>query len=428
MKLSECVNQVRAAGCRKEKVDLFKKFVETVPNFGEMVSLAMDPSIAFNVGKNSVEVRLSLAEKVSGVLTSKDFETLRLLASRKMNRTKGAEWANKRCSELLFDEAQLLVAILDKDLSWGLGAGTINTAIPGFLFEFSCMLAEPYDSRKIEYPCRIEPKYDGMRVLSVVGTSGVKFYTRSGKPVTSLPESLEKSLQNIASKLCSDEGCDAVVIDGEVMGKSFKETMEKARRKSEVFHDATYHVFDWLPYEAFRKAGKQPWTEKNYAARRQALVTAVNLSALKFNDGPASISFPPSYVASSEEEVTHYYGAFRDKGFEGAIIKAPNSGYVGKRSSAWIKMKAEDSEDLEIIGFEEGEGKFVGTLGALIVDRKGVPVRVGSGISDEDRNLIWRNREVYRHKLAEVQFQEVTEAGSLRHPRFVSLRMDKSEW
>lgn len=68
-------------------------------------------------------------------------------------------------------------------------------------------------------------------------------------------------------------------------------------------------------------------------------------------------------------------------------------------------------------------------LGGLTVDYNGVPVRVGSGFSDQDRQVLWAiwmtDPEQLKRKMLEVSFHEVTPDGSLRHPRAKRFRPDK---
>ena len=419
MSLAVRIRHVQEAGSRTEKIRLLKQYMDEEPLVKSVVVYGMDPMKVFNVGKRSVKLT---GEHGTQLLGASDFEFLDSLNARRMNRTAGASWASARVKQLREDEAKLLISILDKDLSWGLGASTINDAFPGMLTEFNCMLAAPFEKAKFKFPVRIEPKFDGMRVLALIdGNEGpVQFFSRTGKPVDSLPQSLIDGCVALAKGLDTLGG---IVLDGEVMGDSFKETMEKARRKSETFEDAKFYVFDWLPMSEFKKIGRIA-SERVYRDRRSLLEKAYSRTSK--NAGPVII--PQSYLASSEEEIMSFYNAFRDGGLEGAIVKSLDGAYVGKRSPNWIKIKAEETEDLEIIGYEEGEGKFTGTLGALIVDRNGVAVRVGTGLTDDDRNSIWANKTLYLHKLIEVQYQEVTPDGSLRHPRFIRMRMDKSEW
>ena len=67
----------------------------------------------------------------------------------------------------------------------------------------------------------------------------------------------------------------------------------------------------------------------------------------------------------------------------------------------------------------------MGMLGGFIGNFNGVEVRVGSGLSDNDRVDFWGRREQIRGDLMEVEYHEVTPDGSLRHPRFARFRDDK---
>jgi DNA ligase-1 len=124
-------------------------------------------------------------------------------------------------------------------------------------------------------------------------------------------------------------------------------------------------------------------------------------------------------------------------GEEGIVVKDTHSCYTTGRSWAWTKVKAFSTLDLEVVGKEEGTGKYKGTLGALIVCRPiakessgfglgisttlCVNVKVGSGYSDEERKEFWANPP----KLIEVKYQSETKDGSLRFPTFVRVREDK---
>ena len=108
------------------------------------------------------------------------------------------------------------------------------------------------------------------------------------------------------------------------------------------------------------------------------------------------------------------------------MLKTPDHYYQpGKRSSDWLKLKPELSKDLAIEAFFEGNGRLEGTLGGVIVKHGAVSVRVGAGFTDRQREKIWRKQKFYAGKIVEVTYQEETEAGSLRHPRFKTFRFDK---
>lgn len=128
---------------------------------------------------------------------------------------------------------------------------------------------------------------------------------------------------------------------------------------------------------------------------------------------------------------------------EGLMINLLHSPYEFKRSNNLIKVKKMYPADLEVIGYEEGSGKNVGKLGALIVDYKGYPVKVGSGFTerkqnkdgswvDGEREILWAQRNSLVGKIVTVQYFEETtnkkdDSLSLRFPVFKGIRADKTE-
>lgn len=260
---------------------------------------------------------------------------------------------------------------------------------------YHCMLAHKFDADRIQrWPVAVEPKLDGVRVLARVDLdrASVEFRSRTDKPFYAF-EHLAPELLAAAERL----GTAPVTFDGEMISGSFLKTVSQARKKSEPALDAVYHVFD------FFSPASQVFS---YATRRFVLAGC-------------GLTLTPSYVAHDVAEIHELYQQFRDAGLEGAIVKDPAALYEFKRSYAWMKIKDKDSEDLPVIGTYPGEGKHAGRLGGIIVDFKGVQVKVGTGLTDQQREadpagLIGR--------IAEVEFHHVTKAGSLREPRFIRYR------
>lgn len=111
---------------------------------------------------------------------------------------------------------------------------------------------------------------------------------------------------------------------------------------------------------------------------------------------------------------------------EGIMINR-DSMYQFKRTSELLKYKKFNTIDLEVIGFQEGTGKYEGVLGALVCKMGSNTVYVGSGFTDEQRYEIWEMQEAFLHKLVEVKYKDITnnkETGlaSLQFPVFVRFR------
>lgn len=108
-------------------------------------------------------------------------------------------------------------------------------------------------------------------------------------------------------------------------------------------------------------------------------------------------------------------------GIEGFVIKV-------RPYANWWKVKPLETLDVEVAGFEPGEGKHEGRLGALhiqVYDKLGKPHYIGKvGIGNDDD---WRDlpSEEVMGRVCEVGFEGSASKGKLRFPRFIRWRDDK---
>lgn len=113
------------------------------------------------------------------------------------------------------------------------------------------------------------------------------------------------------------------------------------------------------------------------------------------------------------------------KGGEGVILKRSNAGYSpGKRNYDLMKIKEEIELDLLVIGVEGGEGKYLGTTGALRCKSTKGEHSV-SGMTDQERNFWWDNPEEIIGKVIKVKAMKINPDGSIREPRYICIRHDK---
>jgi len=111
-------------------------------------------------------------------------------------------------------------------------------------------------------------------------------------------------------------------------------------------------------------------------------------------------------------------------GWEGVMLVEPNTEYkIGKRVNHSIKLKYRKTVDLLCIDTEVGEGKYSNQIGALVLrDTTGNTVRVGSGLSDIDRNY---NPNYYIGKIIEIEYEQLMD--TYIQPTFICVREDKHE-
>jgi len=317
--------------------------------------------------------------------------------------------------------------ILIKDMRCGTSETTINKhadkkySVP----VFSCQLAHDGANHegKVVGKKFIEVKLDGVRVLTIVYADGtVNQYSRNGKELVNF-EHIKQQFAKHAVFL--DE---PMVFDGEVMSSSFQDLMKQIHRKSDAnADDAVLNLFDAITLKEFQ-AGKstrtqierstwlRSWMEPVQDHMPNVTVVGHVLLDLDTPDGQAE------FKALNQRAIAG--------GYEGIMIKDPAAGYECKRTVAWLKQKPYIEVSLAVIGVEEGTGKNVGRLGALIVegidDGKLIRTNVGSGLTDSDRVAYWDNADSIIGDIVEVRADAVTQnqdgSYSLRFPRFKGFR------
>ena len=114
------------------------------------------------------------------------------------------------------------------------------------------------------------------------------------------------------------------------------------------------------------------------------------------------------------------------------MIKDEHAPYECKRSHFMLKAKPFIEVSLEIKDTEEGTGRNAGKLGALICegkdDDKFIKVNVGSGLTDDNRDTFWNDRDSLVGQIVEIRADAITQnqdtenEWSLRFPRFLRFR------
>jgi DNA ligase-1 len=317
--------------------------------------------------------------------------------------------------------------ILMKDMRAGFSESTVNKAAkkanrPEYTIPlFECQLAHDGANHesKISGEKLIEVKLDGVRVLTVVYPDGrVDQFSRNGKELTNFPHIREQM-----SKLAEDYA-EPFVFDGEIMSSSFQDLMKQVHRKSDVkANDAVLYLFDGVFLEDFQ-AGISKIPQHLRSMSLHAFVKETeNVKLL----GQELVNLDTDEGRQRFKDINSDAIA---KGYEGIMIKDPTALYECKRSHAWLKQKPFIEVSLTVVNIEEGTGKNVGRLGALVCegedDGRNIKVNVGSGFSDALRDIIFNDHPSVMGQVVEVRADAITQnqdgTYSLRFPRFLRFR------
>ncbi len=209
-----------------------------------------------------------------------------------------------------------------------------------------------------------EGKWDGYRLLVEADRGTVRLRSRSGRDVT-------KEYPQFQS-LAADLGDHHAVLDGEavVLNRfgvpSFNEMQNRGRGT---------HVEFWA-FDLLYLDGRSLLRAK-YQDRRKLLETLSTAGDL---------TVPELLPGDGNHALEHS----RQHGWEGVIAKKRDSSYQpGRRSSAWIKDKNWNTQEVVIGGWRAGEGGRTSGIGALLM---GIPGdgglqfagRVGTGFTERD--------------------------------------------
>lgn len=262
------------------------------------------------------------------------------------------------------------------------------------------MLAHIYEEHRITYPVYVQPKLNGIRALYQHGN----FQSRDGIP---FPKGL---LEHLARPLL--ETFDpSVILDGELYVHGWPLQRINAAvtpvrlQPTEDTLKVQYHIFDCIDFT-------KPFVDRLQIQHRIPLI--------------GKVQTVPTCWAEGQQQAEYLYADWVSRGYEGMMYRLGDCPYTvpkergdsrygkwvgrspflsNKDNRCWHLLKRKDWRDDEYvcIGLEEGEGKLEGTVGALICRvNTSDEVRVGSGLTDSQRDFYWRNPPI--GKLIKVKY------------------------
>ena len=439
------INKLNESDSRLHKEDIILQALEAsvlgstnAQIFLGLTKACYNPYVTFGVRKVSDTVGIVDAENPWS-----EFNTLLTMLSHRDLSGNAALDAINEMSER-FDSIEwntFCAPVIRRDLRAGISDKTINKICKKTEYEipiFGCQLATNSEGRpEMKGVKRLEPKLDGVRVLLMVipsdfGDVTTICFSRNGKQFDNFGHIEDQVRENWIKIARGHQNAliNGFVLDGEVIGNTFQELMRQARRKTdEQADDSVFNVFDIIPLSDFR--------EGHWNAQLRKRIDILEHIRHVVDTMPNVELLPHIMVdldtAAGKDQLDRYAKDNVNAGFEGIMIKELEAPYICKRSTDWMKWKPTLTVDLEVVGVEEGTGRNLGRLGALVChgvdDGKEITVNVGSGFSDVDRDDYWTNRNLVIGRTCEVLCDVITQnqdgTYSLRFPRFVRFRDDK---
>jgi len=303
------------------------------------------------------------------------------------------------------------------------------------------MLAEQRDQPFSKPGWVFELKLDGYRVRAARENDEAILLSRKGLDFAPAFPEIARAVEALPY--------EGVILDGELVvlddagHPSFSRLHARAKlssareiKRAAVEHPATLFVFDLLAFDGY-DARPLPLVKRKEILKRILPSTG-----------------PLRYSEHFETDGEALYEKVVQLGLEGIVAKKADSKYRGGRSSDWLKIRADRTDDFVVVGFSRPKGSRSG-FGALHVggykDGKLIYCgRAGSGFTAQELKEYSATLErlvrptppcepppggalpkgpdhtwVEPELVCEVRYKEITPDGLLRQPVFVRFRDDK---
>ena len=253
--------------------------------------------------------------------------------------------ASYRLNSMHLSRRRLLAVLVATAVAPALRAGT-----PPAL-----MLANPYRPGVPLADYWVSEKMDGVRGY----WDGRQLWTRGGEKVNP-PAWFTK-------------GWPTVPLDGELWAGRGQFPKAVSTVRQQVPDEQAWRVMRFMVFDLPAQAG-------TFTAR-----LAILNGLMSTVDSPYARAVPQSRVANAEA-LTRLLRATVHGGGEGLMLHLGASLYKPERSDDLLKLKPYEDADARVVAWVDGQGKYAGMMGALLVEgADGKRFRVGSGFTDEQR-------------------------------------------
>lgn len=278
---------------------------------------------------------------------------------------------------------------------------------------------------RLKCPVIVSPKLDGVRAIVKDGV----VYSRSGKPIPN---------KYIQQQFSAYHGLDGELIVGSPLVKNVFQNTVSGVMTEDGSLNVFYHVFDvWnssLPYK-----------------QRLGILNSI---VKEINKTESNVVRVESLYCNSVAEVELREHQYLKQGYEGLIIRNPNSYYKNGRSTVkeggLLKLKRFKDGEAEIFGYNpllhNNNPKVIDELGYTVrssskskvvelealgsievLDMKtGVAFSIGSGFTSNERKELWKNKEELLGKIVKYKYFDISILNAPRFPIFLGFR-DKDD-
>ena len=436
--VADCLAGIQQTGATSTKEMMLKRYGETVPGFKEVLKFIYDPY--FTTGIKEAKLNNAYVSDTYHEVTVE--EIMDYLRTCNTGTLQDCQYA----LEFIYQEDDpnwqwAAEGLVTKDLQIGVSITTLNKVYgKSFIPKIGIMRGMLCPENWTGYGIATE-KIDGNRRLFFNTADGVKTYTRSGKPDTGLTE-IESEIRRFLPK--------GYVFDCEcVAAGDFGDNIELRQARASILNRRNQQrrgvralCFDIIPIEDYNEGR----SKMNALARKTILAAMMGdansvvrlcdfATMLDIENGNAGRT---THIGAAVRALGQQYGSFThrfehirplpilgvatsykdglelakpiwDVKGEGVMLVEWQSPYEVNPNprKTLLKIKMLKEYEATCIGVFEGDNKYAGTAGGLVVnykatDGKNYHVKVGTGFTDWDRDYLWQHADEVVGRVVEL--------------------------
>ena len=278
------------------------------------------------------------------------------------------------------------------------------------------MALQVYDKHKkhINYPCYIQPKLDGIRLIGKIENSEVKLMSRR------LNEFIGFDFIKDEIKLLLENEPN-IILDGELYNHdlSLQQISGIVRNEDKTYPEKLkFYIFDCVDLQHNSLTFSDRYEKLKELFRHKTFNYLILTDTIKIHN---------------EKSSDKYYKDFIENGFEGIVYKNLDakyeySSYKEIRSYQFLKRKKGYDAEYPIIGFERGiHGKDADAIIFIMKTESGKEFKAVPNDTLKNRKKMYQQAlenfdSAFKNKLATIKFDEYSNDNTPLRAKFIAIR------
>jgi DNA ligase 1 len=251
------------------------------------------------------------------------------------------------------------------------------------------------DAKKIKFPAFGQPKMDGIRCIATKINGRTTLWTRTRKPIYSVPHIIKA----IDALPVSD-----IILDGELYNHEYRQDFDTIIEL--VRPDEPVPGHEVVQFWCYDIVNDKTNLERDNQ-RRKLLPTGTT----------GTLVLVETHVLKNAAEVDAFKELMLEHGFEGAMMRNTDALYKNGRSYDLQKCKDMTDDEFKIVDFEEGRGRLAGHVGSFwCVTKDGGRFKAKPKGKTSKLREYFQDHSLWKGKLLTVQYQNFTPDGLPRFP------------